>query len=196
MLSNYDDRLRLVREIAKVEDVLQIAGIETKGKKYLCPFHDDRDPSATIIKEGRVFRCWGCGKTANAIELVRDLYGVKFKKAVAMLYRGMGHPGWTTERLQRLANRERHDEDKHARRVVRMLWETLVGVTYRLRVLGIFTREEQRDDLERADYYDDLATIAERGHVPTSSYFGLVRILEWLPRRRVRADSGDPAPKT
>ncbi len=183
-MSDFEERRRIVREVASPAFVLQLAGIEERGKKYLCPFHDDHEPSASIIKDGRVFRCWGCGKTANAIELVRDLYGVPYRKAVEMLYRGLGHPGWTTDRLARILERERHDEDAHTRSVVRTLYGVFVDAMWRLRTYAGFTVDDQREALEQADYYEDRAETADRNLVPPASYFGLARLLVWTPRRK------------
>lgn len=40
---------------------------------WLCPFHDDRNPSLSIIPETDRWKCFGCGTSGDAIEFVRRL---------------------------------------------------------------------------------------------------------------------------
>lgn len=48
-----------------LEMVLNYYGVDNKGKKYICPFHGDNDPSASIYN-GELFKCFsGCGCVAN-----------------------------------------------------------------------------------------------------------------------------------
>src|SRR5262245_42422710 len=53
---------------------------------WVCPFHEDSNPSFCIKPGGREWRCWGCGLKGDAIELVRRLNpGWTFPEAVAFL---------------------------------------------------------------------------------------------------------------
>ena len=53
---------------------------------WLCPFHQDQNPSFSIKPGGRQWRCWGCGLKGDAVEFVRRLNpGWTFPEAVAYL---------------------------------------------------------------------------------------------------------------
>ncbi len=50
-----------------------------------CPFHDDRTPSLTITPDQRHWKCFGCGRSGDAIDWVMARTGCSFKEAVAQL---------------------------------------------------------------------------------------------------------------
>lgn len=54
-----------------------------KGDKVCCPFHDDRQPSATV-KRG-FFHCFVCGVSHDAIGILMQRDGHSFKEAVRRL---------------------------------------------------------------------------------------------------------------
>ncbi len=54
--------------------------------RYLCPYHDDTNPSMTIWKNTAY--CWSCGKKDDAIGLLRKLTGKAFPAAVRTLCGG------------------------------------------------------------------------------------------------------------
>ena len=53
------------------------------GTRYeiLCPFHNDRHFGSTVVYETHMC-CYACGKSADAIELVRQVLNVSFRDAV------------------------------------------------------------------------------------------------------------------
>ncbi len=50
---------------------------------WLCPFHDDHDPSFTVDAKG--WRCWACGIGGDAAELVMRHRGIEFPEAIDWL---------------------------------------------------------------------------------------------------------------
>jgi DNA primase len=40
---------------------------------WVCPFHDDRNPSLCVTPGHRSYRCFGCGAHGDAIDFVRQL---------------------------------------------------------------------------------------------------------------------------
>jgi DNA primase len=54
-----------------IEKVLRQFGYEpTKHKKYLCPFHDEKTPSASINRNNNTLRCFGaCNKDSRRKQL-------------------------------------------------------------------------------------------------------------------------------
>jgi len=53
---------------------------------WQCPFHDDHDPSLTIMPDGRRWKCFGCEKSGDAIDWLMERQGITFREAV-------NHPG-------------------------------------------------------------------------------------------------------
>lgn len=52
-----------------------------------CPFpdHDDSSPSFGVNTESNLYNCFGCGKTGNIINLVRQVEGLNFVEAIQKL---------------------------------------------------------------------------------------------------------------
>src|ERR1022692_2798429 len=79
------------------------------GKRlwWLCPFHEDRNPSFCVTSGRSNWKCFGCGKHGDAITLVRHLNPTwSFQEAVAFLV-GNHVPslGQTTTISKKLAER-------------------------------------------------------------------------------------------
>ena len=51
----------------------------------LCPFHDDKTPSLSVSPEKKIFRCFGCGTSGNAITFLRRHKNLPFPEAVRFL---------------------------------------------------------------------------------------------------------------
>lgn len=51
--------------------------------KYLCPFHNDRNPSLTV--KGDHWRCWSCGTKGDIFNFVQRYFDIGFKDALAKL---------------------------------------------------------------------------------------------------------------
>ncbi len=51
----------------------------------LCPFHEDKSPSLSVSPEKKIFRCFGCGTSGNAITFLRKHKNLPFPEAVRVL---------------------------------------------------------------------------------------------------------------
>ncbi|CAM4394090.1 DNA primase [Bordetella pseudohinzii] len=77
-------------------DLVALVGERVKlrrtGGKYVgkCPFHEDRKPSFQIDPAEGFYKCWGCGKTGDAVQWVRERFGTAFVEAVEQLARHAG----------------------------------------------------------------------------------------------------------
>lgn len=83
----------LKEEILRQVDVGDIAaqvGFKRVGRSWLCAFHADRHPSASI-KNGRI-RCFACNESWNAIDLVMKAHQVNFVDALKHLATAAGIP--------------------------------------------------------------------------------------------------------
>ena len=52
---------------------------------WRCPFHDDNNPSLSVDRERRDWRCWGCGEHGDAAALVMKRRSLTFPEAVRWL---------------------------------------------------------------------------------------------------------------
>jgi DNA primase len=72
-------------------DMLELVGSRTDlrrvGTRYtgLCPFHDERTPSFSVNVEHKLYHCFGCGASGDAIRFVQDTEALDFKQAVELL---------------------------------------------------------------------------------------------------------------
>lgn len=60
-------------ELVPILDVAESLGLECTGGKYLCPCHNDHNPSMDITSSGihaNRFKCWSCGESGNPLNLV------------------------------------------------------------------------------------------------------------------------------
>ncbi len=73
----------IIRSTLDIEDVAERYGVEVKRGKACCPFHSDRTPSMSF-KNGR-YKCFGCGESGDAVDLVAKLYGMTLHEAAARL---------------------------------------------------------------------------------------------------------------
>lgn len=78
----------LIDALLKHVDIVKIISsyltVTKKGRNYfaVCPFHDDTNPSLTISPEKRIFKCFVCGTSGNAITFVSKYEHISFSDAV------------------------------------------------------------------------------------------------------------------
>jgi DNA primase len=95
--------------------------------KGLCPFHDERTPSFSVNAEKKVYYCFGCQESGDAIKFVEATEGLDFREAVEAL----------AERYNVELKREQEDPQAEERRQRRQRLLELVerATTYYERVL-------------------------------------------------------------
>jgi len=67
--------------LAKQTPIISIYNFARRGKSYLCPIHNDRDPSFHIYPDNK-WHCFGCNKGGDAIDFVQYMFGVSFHEAI------------------------------------------------------------------------------------------------------------------
>ena len=64
--------------------ISQYVALSRNGKNFigLCPFHGEKTPSFNVNAEKGFYHCFGCGKSGDAIEFLKEYKQVKFVDAV------------------------------------------------------------------------------------------------------------------
>jgi DNA primase len=93
-------------------DMVELVGARSDLRRVgtrwtgLCPFHDERTPSFSVNAENKLYHCFGCGESGDAIKFVEMTEGLDFKETVEML----------AERYGVELKREQEDPNAEARR--------------------------------------------------------------------------------
>ncbi len=78
-----------------------------RGREYqgLCPFHNEKTPSFSVVVDKGFYHCFGCGEHGSAIDFVMKTEGLSFPETVERLAQdaGMEVPRATPEEQQRQA---------------------------------------------------------------------------------------------
>lgn len=78
------DPFEVVREQISALDAARYYGLAINQRgQALCPFHHDHKPSMSF-KGGR-YRCWSCGASGDAVDLVRGLFGGTYMDSLKRL---------------------------------------------------------------------------------------------------------------
>src|SRR3712207_9163501 len=79
------DSIERVREAV---DMVELVGARSDLKRVgsrwtgLCPFHDERTPSFSVNAENKLYYCFGCGESGDAIRFVEATEALDFKESV------------------------------------------------------------------------------------------------------------------
>ena len=80
-----------IKQILDKADIVAIIGehikLEKKGNDFkgICPFHDDSNPSMSVSPNKKIFKCFSCGETGNAITFVQKFKHITFPEAVKLV---------------------------------------------------------------------------------------------------------------
>lgn len=80
-----------IGRVLEATDIVELIGsfvaLKKLGQSFqgLCPFHEDKSPSLSVSPEKKIFRCFGCGTSGNAITFLRKHKNLQFPEAVRML---------------------------------------------------------------------------------------------------------------
>jgi DNA primase len=124
------ERVAAVRGAVAIGDIVAGAikmgrGHNARGK---CPFHGSKSDSFTVYPDSGRARCWGCQWSGDAIEFVKDFYGLTFIEALERLEGDHGLDGVTAAPVQRARNPVKRVERPRVDAVVfgRLLWKLSV----------------------------------------------------------------------
>lgn len=80
-----------IEDVKQRMDVVEIVSAFVKLKKEgsnlvaCCPFHNEKSPSFKVSKAKQIYKCFGCGKTGDAIAFVREHEKVGYPEAVRII---------------------------------------------------------------------------------------------------------------
>ena len=61
---------KIINEKLKITEIAKKYGLEVKGNKAVCPFHDDNDPSLSLSDDKNVFFCHGCHAKGDIVTFI------------------------------------------------------------------------------------------------------------------------------
>lgn len=80
-----------IRQIIDATDIIDVIGefvnLKKRGVNYIgnCPFHNEKTPSFTVSPTKEIFKCFGCGKSGNAIGFVMEHEKYSYVEALKWL---------------------------------------------------------------------------------------------------------------
>lgn len=85
-----------VKRRVDIFDIARRLGIIDRKRQARCPYpdHDDANPSFTLYRDTQTFHCFGCKRSGDATNLMRDFggYATNYDAAVALLSGGYPAP--------------------------------------------------------------------------------------------------------
>jgi len=75
-------------DAARVEEVIgDYLTLKKRGANFitLCPFHNEKTPSFTVSPEKGIYKCFGCGKSGNAVSFVMEHEHFSYPEALRHL---------------------------------------------------------------------------------------------------------------
>jgi DNA primase len=80
-----------IHEILNRIDIIDIVGgfvkLKKRGANYLglCPFHNEKTPSFTVSPTKEIYKCFGCGRSGNAISFIMEHEKYSYVEALKWL---------------------------------------------------------------------------------------------------------------
>src|SRR5580704_2350995 len=80
-----------IQQILSRIDITEIIGgfvkLKKRGANYLglCPFHNEKTPSFTVSPVKEIYKCFGCGRSGNAIGFLMELEKYSYVEALRWL---------------------------------------------------------------------------------------------------------------
>ncbi|MGH2642404.1 MAG: DNA primase [Chitinophagaceae bacterium] len=85
-----------IQQVQAQIDIVDIIGsfvkLKRRGTNYLglCPFHNERTPSFTVSPSKEIYKCFGCGRSGNAIGFLMEHEKYSFVEAIKWLAKKYG----------------------------------------------------------------------------------------------------------
>lgn len=82
---------KTIQDIQNRIDVYDVVGafvkLKKRGSNYLglCPFHNEKTPSFTVSPSKDIYKCFGCGKSGNAIGFIMEHEKLSYVEALRWL---------------------------------------------------------------------------------------------------------------
>lgn len=87
------DTIDQIHNLLEIEDVIsEFVSLKRKGQNLwaCCPFHHEKSPSFSVVPSKGFYKCFGCGKTGDAIQFLIDLEGLSYLEAMLYLAKKYG----------------------------------------------------------------------------------------------------------
>ncbi len=77
----------VIRKIDIIEIIDSFVKLKRRGANYLglCPFHNEKSPSFTVSPSKEIYKCFGCGKSGNAITFIMEHEKYSYLEAIKWL---------------------------------------------------------------------------------------------------------------
>jgi DNA primase len=147
------NKIKEVKELVNIIDVANLLGLKLNKSHFCkCPFHTEKTASLSISEKKQVWKCFGCGKGGDAINLVEDLLKINAYQAAKYINDNLGlgldFKGKTDE-----IKINRYKQKQMAKQQF-MLWEnrtfqTLCNSIHKMNFI------EKDQNLSTIDYYLD-----------------------------------------
>ena len=79
------EKIAEIRDSVDIVDIISnYVSLVPKGKNYfgVCPFHDDNNPSMSVNRDKKIYKCFSCGATGTVFKFVMDYENISFIEAV------------------------------------------------------------------------------------------------------------------
>ena len=80
-----------IEKIVSRIDITEVVGdfvkLKKRGSNYigLCPFHNEKSPSFSVSPSKEIYKCFGCGKSGNAITFLMEVEKMSYTEAIRWL---------------------------------------------------------------------------------------------------------------
>ncbi len=79
------EQINEIRNSVDIVDVISnYVSLTPQGKNYfgVCPFHDDNNPSMSVSRDKKIYKCFSCGATGTIFKFIMDYENISFIQAV------------------------------------------------------------------------------------------------------------------
>ena len=85
------NKIKEVKELTNIIDVANLLGLNLNRAHFCkCPFHTENTASLSVSEKKQVWKCFGCGKGGDAINLVEDLLNINAYQAAKYINDNLG----------------------------------------------------------------------------------------------------------
>ena len=156
-----------IERVKEAVDMVELVGTRSDlrrvGSRWtgLCPFHEERTPSFSVNAEHKLYHCFGCGESGDAIKFVQETEALSFKEAVEQL----------ADRYGVELKREQEDPEAEQRRMRRERLLRLVERTTAFYERMLWESDEARharDYLSGRGLSDDVLRTFRVGYAPSA----------------------------
>jgi len=81
----------IIDEVSRRTDILDLVGsyvtLTRKGDRWwgLCPFHNEKTPSFSVVPEKNIFYCFGCHKGGGSFNFLMEMESLNYPEAIRQL---------------------------------------------------------------------------------------------------------------